>query len=265
VAFSLDKAAIGYSFSLAAASYDRWAEPQRKIAERLDRLLARQPCAGSVLELGCGTGIMTALLQRRYPSSRILAVDIAPGMIEFCRQRGATGGTVRYEVRDAEDLRSDGPFDLVVASCCCQWFTDRARAIRNVRCLTAAGGRVALALLTTGTLAELADSYRAAAGAKMPMMDFWDEGRYRSALAEAGLRPRVARTETVRISYKSPWQVLRSLKGVGATFAHQPWFTPLPVWQVRKLVDCYRRNFAQDGRGRVPASFRVFYVIAGPE
>jgi tRNA (cmo5U34)-methyltransferase len=43
--------------------------------------------AADILELGCGTGSLTALLARRYPEARIVAVDAAGEMIARARER----------------------------------------------------------------------------------------------------------------------------------------------------------------------------------
>jgi len=40
-----------------------------------------------ILDVGCGTGYLTKLLLDRWPDARITAIDIAPGMIEYARDR----------------------------------------------------------------------------------------------------------------------------------------------------------------------------------
>lgn len=68
---------------------DTWAEPERRIL--------RHVTSGPVLDLGCGAGRHALYLQDR--GLEVTAVDVSPGAIELCVQRG---------VRDARvlDLRT---------------------------------------------------------------------------------------------------------------------------------------------------------------
>src|SRR5512143_2246253 len=84
----LDHAAVRDSFSRAAATYDAAAVLQASVRnELLDRLhLVRlQPAA--VIDLGAGTGHATLELSRRYRRSRVLAADLAEGMLREAGRR----------------------------------------------------------------------------------------------------------------------------------------------------------------------------------
>ena len=63
-----------------AATYDRVSDPQLAWArEQLERL----ELTGDevVLDAGCGSGRVTALLADRVPDGRVYAVDVAPSMV----------------------------------------------------------------------------------------------------------------------------------------------------------------------------------------
>jgi len=261
MSFAVDKAAVRRSFSLAAESYDRWADAQRKVASILAGLLPPQTGIGAILEVGCGTGIMTRLLGERYPRASLLAIDIAPEMVDYCRRNNGASDLVRYEVGDAERFRAEREFDLVVSSCCFQWLPDRMRAIRNLRAQTARRGSLALAVLVSGSLAELSQCYEVATGRPMPGLNFWSAQRYCRALEGAGFRIRKARAETVRVTWDNPWDALYSLKATGAAFVQQPWYYPLGAGQLRRLVDCYARRFSVGEHGRTPASFEALFAL----
>ncbi len=67
----------------------------------------------SVLDVGCGTGGLLALLKR--PGARLSGVDISPGMIEEAKRRLGTSADLR--VADSEKLPWEaGVFDLVVTT-----------------------------------------------------------------------------------------------------------------------------------------------------
>ncbi|AJY74717.1 malonyl-ACP O-methyltransferase [Paenibacillus beijingensis] len=96
----------------AAGSYDTHALVQRSMADRLVHLLAARPVpAGgaarepAVLEIGCGTGILTEKLLRHLPCASLTAIDLAPAMIEAAKQRVVTAAeaTSAAETRGGAD------------------------------------------------------------------------------------------------------------------------------------------------------------------
>ncbi len=49
---------------------------------------------GLMLEVGCGTGGVSALFGRRYPESKVIAMDLAPEGLRYARDRGLSGLTL---------------------------------------------------------------------------------------------------------------------------------------------------------------------------
>ena len=102
--------------------YDRgmWWLTLGRVDEIRDAVAAAVPPLESpaVLELGCGTGALTALLIAR--GARVTAVDQNPEMLEIARERLAAAS--QHDLRIVEttaaeiDGREDGCFDTVVAS-----------------------------------------------------------------------------------------------------------------------------------------------------
>lgn len=70
----------------------------------------------SILELGCGTGNLTQIVQQRYPTANITAVDISGECINECKSR-ISSPKVEYVKCDFKEI--DFPidtFDLVISS-----------------------------------------------------------------------------------------------------------------------------------------------------
>ncbi len=67
----------------------------------------------SVLEIGCGVGRMTAALARRF--ARVIALDVAPGMLERAREHLREAGNVEFVLGNGTDLAgvADESVDLV--------------------------------------------------------------------------------------------------------------------------------------------------------
>lgn len=81
----------------------------------------------SVLDVGCGTGMLSERLLGAFPSCRLAGVDLSPAMVERARARLAG----RAEVREADAERlpfHDGAFDLVVCNDSFHHYPDPDRA-----------------------------------------------------------------------------------------------------------------------------------------
>ena len=94
-------------------------------AER--RLFDRYGVPTHILDVGCGTGELLAVLAERYPQAEIWGVEIDPGHVARARQRcGAFGSRIRIVEGDAYALEvPEGWADLVV----CRHVLQRSEAV----------------------------------------------------------------------------------------------------------------------------------------
>jgi len=104
---------------------------------------------GRVLEIGCGTGAVTARLQAR--GARVAAIDQSPEMLEQARAR--LGADPRPPVEWLEQTAAEidglprGHYDAVVLSLCLSDMSERERAfvLRESALRLAAGARLVAA------------------------------------------------------------------------------------------------------------------------
>ena len=69
-----------------------------------------------ILELACGPGNVTGYLKQRFPDSKIIAIDLAPRMIDIARQNIQD---VDFRLMDVRDIKSlDLEFDSIMCSFC---------------------------------------------------------------------------------------------------------------------------------------------------
>jgi tRNA (cmo5U34)-methyltransferase len=148
----LPASATGY-FGSMAESYDsliRRAVP--RYDEMTSRLLDYLPRESrNVLELGCGTGNLSMLLARNFPTARLTLVDGSPEMIDITRSRLANAGLPlvdkpEYVAARFEDLvLPKASFDLVVSSISLHHVVDKGVLYRSIRALLRGGGRLCFA------------------------------------------------------------------------------------------------------------------------
>jgi ubiquinone/menaquinone biosynthesis C-methylase UbiE len=93
----------------------RGADPQQQEMRR--RFLAEVgfPARANVLEVGCGTGVLTRVLAGLPQVETVTGVDVAPSLLDKARELAADLSNVRFEEGDARSLEfEDGNFDVVV-------------------------------------------------------------------------------------------------------------------------------------------------------
>ncbi len=148
-------AEIAARFGARAESYELHAGLQRAVADRLARLLP-ELASPRVLELGCGTGLLSRHLIKRYPDGSFVLTDVAPAMIAQCRRNLAPSAAqhISFEVMDAGEAGGHAELDLIVSSMTLHWLADPVASIERLRRFLAPGGVLLYATLGTDSFAE---------------------------------------------------------------------------------------------------------------
>ena len=97
----------------------------------------------SIVDLGCGPGQLTPVLQERWPHAVILGVDSSAEMIEAAQERD-DGSSVSYVQADVAIWEPSAPVDLIVSNAMFQWVPDQLDVIRRLAGHVAPGGSFAL-------------------------------------------------------------------------------------------------------------------------
>jgi SAM-dependent methyltransferase len=127
------------------SNYDRYLGPtmfEPFAADMAGRLVV--PLRGRVLELACGTGIVTRLLRRTLPQSvDILATDFNEPMLEYARQQTGKAAGLEWRQADAGALPfPDAAFDAVVIQFGLMFVPDKVQALRESRRVLKPGGQL---------------------------------------------------------------------------------------------------------------------------
>lgn len=96
-----------------------------------------------VLDVGCGTGSLSATLAKSMGGSKIVGIDPSKGFIEYARTQVADP-RVSFEVGDAQVLPyPDESFDRCMALLVVNFIPDAPKAVNEMRRVTKSGGAVA--------------------------------------------------------------------------------------------------------------------------
>ena len=206
---------IGRGYSATAADYDA---AVRYNIEGAQRLIDAMPQGGyaRVIDIGCGTGVGSLAMARRFPSVReITGVDPSAGMLDQFRAKLQDAPDVAVSLVEGgvDDLDvPDGTFDAAIMTMSFHWFPRKAAATQRIARALAPGGIFAAVLPGEGVDEEFRSllaqvepphtaflgSFQAAPrslrqmdayleGAGLEVLDMWIERRLRRSSVDAYL------------------------------------------------------------------------------
>ena len=122
------------------AQYLRFADERLRPA--LD-LLAQVPldAPARVVDLGCGAGNVTAILQQRFPQAEVVGVDGSAAMLEKAR---VTVPLCRFEQADFFQWQPTEPLDLIYSNAALQWVDRHPTLFPRLLSFLAPGGVLAV-------------------------------------------------------------------------------------------------------------------------
>lgn len=125
----------------------------------LIQLLA--PQAGErILDLGCGTGHLTARIAES--GARVVGLDSSPEMIAEARHNHPQ---LEFTAGDARNFQFDEPFDAVFSNAMLHWVLEPERAVQAIAAALVSGGRFVAELGGQGNVERVVEGLRRARAA----------------------------------------------------------------------------------------------------
>ncbi|WP_287152937.1 class I SAM-dependent methyltransferase [Candidatus Solincola tengchongensis] len=140
-----------------AEDYRSFSSQQKKWGlELMDKLHLRGD--EHVLDLGCGDGLLSAMLAKRVPRGSVLGVDISPEMIDHARRSYPSSHypNLAWEVADACQLDFCECFDVVFSNAVLHWIRDQSAALEGIARALKPGGFLLAQMAGRGNAAEVA-------------------------------------------------------------------------------------------------------------
>jgi len=236
------------SFSKYAKSYDRHAQLQKTMAERLASMLPEH-FPDSVTELGCGTGLFTRHLLAQ-PVRQLILNDISPGMMGQLRENMTLPRNTKLIIGNAEKVEFLST-DMIAANAVFQWFGEPEYSLNHLVKYLNSGGRLIFSTFGPGTLKE----FRKTACMESPAT-LLSHREWENMIEQAGLTLNESYTEYRKSFFPSTQALIRNLQQIGAA--------PFPMLKpggLKKLIRAYDENFSTE-QG-VYVTWELLYFSAG--
>jgi trans-aconitate 2-methyltransferase len=102
-----------------------------------------QPRPGMcVIDLGCGTGELTAMLAERFADACVEGIDSSAAML--ARARAWAGERLTFRQADMRDIEDFSVYDLVFSNAALQWVPDNEELLRRILTQLHAGAQIAV-------------------------------------------------------------------------------------------------------------------------
>ncbi len=243
--YLIDKHLVAERFSRAKTTYDADSQIQRMIARKLWRHTA-DSLAGvvprDIIEVGNGSGLLTALYAPLYPAAHIRLWDL----VDYGRVVAPNAVFCCCDAESAICTQAAESADLIISASTMQWFNSSETFIRNSLRVLRAGGLLAVSTFSPENLAEL---HRiTGVGLAVPSVEV-----LRTMIPLNIAEILLLEQETVDISFADVHSMLSHLSRTGVTGLHHK----SPIAAVKHLLDCYPRYAG----GRCTLSYTPVYLI----
>lgn len=231
-------------------------EVASNLLSRLDLIKKEFPL---VLDLGAHNGLLAEMMIERENVGQVLAADASWHMVSSVRAPAV--------VADEEFLPfKSGSLDAIVSNLSLHWVNDLPGALLQINQALKPDGLFLAAVLGGESLKELRaalmDAELAVSGGASPRVSPFIDMRDMGALLQrAGFALPVVDNEIITVDYAHPLQLMRDLRGMGASNAtRNRLMIPTKRQVLLEAAYLYQEKFG-DGMGRVPATFEIIYAI----
>lgn len=276
--YHIDKARARASFGRAAHSYDAAAILQKQVREEmLNRLDLVKLDPQVILDAGCGTGLASHALQKRFSKAQVISLDFALPMLHKTRQTRSDVSlleqiknllTAKQNLlcADIEALPlASASTGLVWSNLAIQWCNDLDLALQEFHRVLQPEGLLMFSTFGPDTLKELRMATRSKNTGESRFTSvsrFIDMHDIGDALVRTGFSAPVLDVERFTLTYDDVKSVMRDLKNIGAHNATDGRSRGLLgrgfLQNLAANYEQFRLGAIADG-GQLPATFEVVY------
>ena len=228
-------------FNAAALRYNAAADAQKIIAERFVAWTSAHLVPNDkVLDLGCGTGFVSAAIMARWPKLQMWALDHSAAMLQQVHRHFPNIHTVHS---DAYNYEPQQKFDAIFSSMALHWLPDPRASLQKWQGWIKPQGRLFVALPCQGSFHQ----WQTLCATHNIHANMWP-------LPDTNFAKTVANKhvlQDITMNYASAYDFLRSMKLTGAITPPQH-DRPMTASVMRRILKSSARPF--------PVSYKIIFL-----
>lgn len=116
-----------------------------------NKLIAELQLKGdeSVLDLGCGDGVLTEQISELVPNGSVIGIDASMGMIQTARQH--VRDNLQFAQADINQMHYSSVFDVIFSNAALHWIKDHEQLLQNAYRALKSNGMIAWNFAGSGT------------------------------------------------------------------------------------------------------------------
>lgn len=237
------------NFEKGAPHYHEEAAMQIHCAKQLAHYIGlhrHRITTGPILEIGCGTGFVTAQLLQLFANRPLHITDISAGMVDFCRNKiSRPHSQISFGILDGENPISSQKYALIASGMTFQWFKKMEQAVDKLLKFLKPKGFIFFSFLEAQSFPEWR---RCTQELSLP----YTANPLPDMQVQKSLQPRASFwNESLIIKYPNAADFFRHLKRIGVGTSLQK---PLSSHQMRRLLSHWD--------AKCPEGISVTYEIA---
>ena len=207
----MTKELLKQRFTKSLKTYQQNAIVQKQMAEKLT-----QNVLGSnfddILELGCGTGFVTEILNEHCRFNNYDAIDIVNGCKSFIEK---ISNNINFINTDIEDFSTQKKYNLIISNASLQWLEDFEQFIKKIKSNLKEDGIFLFTLFGENNFKEL----KAITGKTLA---YYSTDTLTNILNNYSIK--TISEETITLTFKTPKDVLYHIKNTGVNaIAQEHW------------------------------------------
>lgn len=256
--YYLSKQLIAQSFTRAADRYDSAAILQRQVGEQLlERLQFIKLEPTRILDIGCGTGLLTQQLQRKYSAAQTIALDIAHGMTIYAKEKHIEPNLFFVCGDTTQIPLPTQSVDLIFSNFTLHWCDDLNAVFAECQRILKPGGLMLFTMLGPSTLTELRQSWAQVDDFKH-VHAFFDMHDIGDCMLRNQFHDPVMDIDPYVLTYTNVFGLMRDLKDIGAhnlSAGRRLGLTGKEA--LHSMIRAYERR--RTAEGTLPATYEVIF------
>lgn len=247
--FILDSQLIKMRFEQAQDSYHKQACVQKQIATSLLAQLQEYATHfNTILEVGCGTGFLTKLIEQKLSYTNLILNDL------YISKYLDTNYNLFLQ-GDISTLKLPTELDLIISSSTVQWLNNPAQFFKSCAQSLNTQGILCFSSFLPDNFCELKQILKATPN--------YQSIEQLQALLAPLFKDISFNTQTITLSFKNPLEILRHIKATGVNAIYTQSLTKTQLLQFCKSIEqATKAHNGQEQALEYNLSYKIVYIIA---